>query len=134
VQGVPWEAIAFLEGGRLCTTTRERAGQDSGSGGACGPAVVPAGDVLFAAMSGQPLIAHGVASEDVAKVRLETTGDDVDVDVSSMTALGVSARAFAAAVPPETEVVFFVALDEDGNEIGRVVGPAAPGGSAPLES
>lgn len=126
MQGVPWEAIAYLEGDRLCTATRDRPGQDSGGGGACGPVAVPDQEIVFASMSGQPLVAHGLTSDQVATVRLETTGDDVDVDVSSLAALGVPTRAFAVAVPPGTEVKYFVALDADGAEIGRAVGPAAP--------
>ncbi len=126
VEGIPWEVVAYLEGDRLCTATRERPGQDSGEGGGCGPVAVLDQDAVFASMSGQPLVAHGLTSEEVVTVRLETTGDDVDVEVSSLAALGVPARAFAVAVPPGTEVESFVALDADGVEIGRAVGPAAP--------
>jgi hypothetical protein len=76
-------------------------------------------------MSGEPLVAHGVTSREVTSVRLETTAGNVDVAVSSLASLGVSSGAFAVAVPAGSEVRFFVALDEDGNEIGRAVGPAA---------
>jgi hypothetical protein len=126
VEGIPWEVVAYLEGDRLCTATRDRPGRDSGEGGGCGLVAMLDQDAVFAAMSGQPLVAHGLTSDEAVTVRLETTGDDVDVEVSSLSAIGVPARAFAVAVPPGTEVESFVALGADGVEIGRAVGPAAP--------
>jgi hypothetical protein len=125
VDGVAWEAIAYQDYGRLCTMVRDTPGEDSDVSGSCGPAVVPEPGIVFASMSGEPLMAHGVTSREVTSVRLETTAGNVDVAVSSLASLGVSSGAFAVAVPAGSEVRFFVALDEDGNEIGRAVGPAA---------
>lgn len=105
---------------------RDTLGEESGGSGSCTPALVTSPDVLFPSMSGQPLIAHGVTGEGVTTVRLETTNGNVDVNVTSLDSLGIPTGAFAVAVPPGAEVRSFVALDDDGNEIGRVVGPAAP--------
>ncbi|MEJ7753970.1 MAG: hypothetical protein WKF38_02195, partial [Candidatus Limnocylindrales bacterium] len=74
-------------------------------------------------MSGQPLIAHGVTTEGVATVRLETTTGNVDVSATSLASLGVPAGGWAVAVPSGAEVIFFVGLDGDGVEVGRSVGP-----------
>ncbi len=121
IDGVPWEAIAYQEIGRLCTMTRDTPGGDSDVSGACGPAVSPEPGFVYASMSGEPLIAHGVTTVGVATVRLETTAGNVDVTVTSLASLGVSNSAFAAAVPSGAEVIHFVALDEDGVEVGRSV-------------
>ncbi|MDQ3553629.1 MAG: hypothetical protein M3395_04380 [Chloroflexota bacterium] len=126
VDGVPWKAVAYVEfGGRLCAMVGDRSGEDT-RGGACGPAGTSEPGIVFASMSGQPRVAHGVTGAEVATVRLETTGGDVDVAVSSLASLGVSRRAFAVAVPSGAEVIYFVALDVEGVEVGRSVGPAAP--------
>ena len=125
IDGVPWEAIAYEEIGRLCTAIRERPGDESGGGAACGPRLMPEPGI-FPAMSGEPLIAHGATSEEVATVRLETTAGNVDVSVTSLASLGIPAAAFAVAVPAGSDVIYFVALDADGREVGRAVGPAAP--------
>lgn len=125
IDGVAWEAMAYEKVGRLCTVTRVTQGQGSGVDGACGPARGSEPGFVFTAMSGEPLVAHGVTSREVTSVRLETTAGNVDVAVSSLASLGVSSGAFAVAVPAGSEVRFFVALDEDGIEIGRAVGPAA---------
>ncbi len=125
IDGVPWEAVAYEEIGRLCTAIRERPGDESGGGAACGPRLMPSPGI-FPSMSGEPLIAHGVTSEEVATVRLETTTGNVDVSATSLASLGVPAGGWAVAVPSGAEVIFFVGLDGDGVEVERSVGPAAP--------
>jgi hypothetical protein len=65
--GVPWEAVAYEEfGGRVCTIVVDRSSEDSAGGGACASDQVTEPGIVFASMSGQPLIAHGVTTEGVA--------------------------------------------------------------------
>jgi hypothetical protein len=126
VDGVPWEAIAYVDGGQICTGVRQLPGHETGTSGACGSGLAPDHGILFTSLSGDPLVAHGVVREDVVRIRLETTRDDLDVDVVPLGAMGVPARAFAAAVPSDSDVESFVAFDAEGRELQRAIGPGTP--------
>ena len=76
-------------------------------------------------MRADPHVAYGVVGPQVSRVLLETTGADVDLTVVPLTGIGAEAGAFAAPVPPGTEVEWFVAEAADGTELERLVGPAA---------
>ena len=122
-----WSVVVTFDGEVICSEFRRGGGGSSG----CGPA--EARDVfLLATGAGRPFVAHGIVRDDVDRVRLElVTGDSVDVPAVSLEPLGLTARAFAARVPRLEDIVWYVALDDDGRELGRVAGPAAPAPSLP---
>ena len=117
-----WEVVATVDDEFICSAFRRGRSESSG----CATSLPPDA-IAFATGSDRPPVAHGIVRDDVDVVRLElATGEIVDVDVVSLGPLGLKARAFAARVPRFEDIVWFVALDVDGRELGRTAGPAGP--------
>jgi hypothetical protein len=124
-----WSVVVTMDGDELCSEFRSGGGGSSG----CGPVSALSRDaIVLATGGGRPFVAHGIVRGDVDRVRLElVTGDSIDVTVVSLEPLGLTARAFAARVPRPEDIVWYVALDDDGRELGRAPGQAAPRPSLP---
>jgi hypothetical protein len=132
IDGVGWSYYVSVRGDSICEEIRFEHGAPAGSGCVSGD---PAHPLELSELmqpgctsgSNQPTFGHGRVQETVARVRILVGEATYEEDSLAAPDARYRSRFFVIAMPAsaQCEAVTFVALDADGNELGRVGEPAA---------
>lgn len=118
-----WRLVAYESGGAYCLQVE----LNTGSGGSGAAGCVQAEELVgplshVGAGGGENGVGHiqGVASRDVSEVSVRTTGGRrIPATLHDLEVIGLDAQAFFALIPAAADPVAVVALDADGEEMGR---------------